>query len=287
MTDGSHPNGSPPLRLPGSLSLVLPAHNEEANLAVVVGRALEQLPRFAADFEVIVVDDGSRDGTGGIADRLATEDRRVRVVHHPRNRGYGAALISGFDATRGDYVMFMDADRQFDVADLALLAPLVGRFDIVAGFRMERNDPLHRRVFAEIFNVVVRILFGVHLRDIDCAFKVFRGDLLRSLELSAPGALINTEIQAKARRRGATLTQVGVHHYPRVAGEATGGSLRVILRAMRETIALWWRMRGYRPASDGKATAGVRRPGDAGVAAISGVAVAALVTVARRMAGRR
>ena len=287
MIDGSHPTESPPLRLPGSLSLVLPAHNEEANLPVVVGRALEQLPRFADDFEVIVVDDGSRDETGGIAGRLATEDRRVKVVHHPRNRGYGAALISGFDASRGDYVMFMDADRQFDVADLALLAPLVGRFDIVAGFRMERNDPLHRRVFAEIFNVVVRILFGVHLRDIDCAFKVFRGDLLRSLELSAPGALINTEIQAKARRRGATLTQVGVHHYPRVAGEATGGSPRVILRAMQETIALWWRMRGYRPASDGKATAGGRRPGDAGVVAISGVAVAALVAVARRVAGRR
>jgi hypothetical protein len=109
---------------------------------------------------------------------------------------------------------------------------------------MERNDPFNRRMFAEIFKVTVRLLFGVHLRDIDCAFKVIRGDLLRSMNLTAPGALINTEIQANARRQGATLQQVGVHHYPRVAGQATGGSPRVILSAMRETVLLWLRMRG-------------------------------------------
>ena len=168
---------------------------------------------------------------------------------HGRNRGYGAALTSGFGASTGDFVMFMDADRQFDIRDLRLLAPFAGEYDIVAGFRMERSDPLHRRVLAEMFNVSVRVLFGVHLRDIDCAFKLFRGDLLRGLPLTAPGALINTEIQAKARRQGARLQQVGVHHYPRVAGEATGGSPRVILRAMGETLALWWRMRTYRPCS--------------------------------------
>jgi hypothetical protein len=150
--------------------------------------------------------------------------------------------------------MFMDADRQFDIRDLRLLAPFAGEYDIVAGFRMERNDPLHRRVLAEMFNVSVRMLFGVHLRDIDCAFKLFRGDLLRGLPLTAPGALINTEIQAKARRQGARLQQVGVHHYPRVAGEATGGSPRVILRAVGETLALWWRMRGYRPETLHSAT---------------------------------
>jgi hypothetical protein len=117
---------------------------------------------------------------------------------------------------------------------------------------MERSDPLHRRIFAELFNVSVRVLFGVHLRDIDCAFKLFRGDLLRGMELTAPGALINTEIQAKARRQKARLQQVGVHHYPRIAGEATGGSPRVILRAMRETLTLWWRMRLYRPSRSSK-----------------------------------
>lgn len=229
-------------RIPGSLSLVLPAHDEQENIGEVVRRALAALPAYTGDFEIIVVDDGSRDETGAIADALAAGDPRVRVIHHQRNRGYGAALTSGFAASTGDYVMFMDADRQFDIADLRLLAPFVGDFDIVAGFRMERNDPLHRRVFAEVFNVSVRVLFGVHLRDIDCAFKIFRGDLLRDLDLTSPGALINTEIQAKLRRRQARLAQVGVHHYPRLAGSATGGSPRVILRAMRETIGLWWRL---------------------------------------------
>jgi hypothetical protein len=143
--------------------------------------------------------------------------------------------------------MFMDADRQFDIQDLGLLSPFASAYDIVAGFRMERNDPLHRRVFAELFNVVVRILFGVHLRDIDCAFKLFRGDLLRGMTITSPGALVNTEIQARARRQGARLEQVGVHHYPRVAGEATGGSPRVVLRAMRETLALWWRLHRLEP----------------------------------------
>ena len=275
------------VRIPGSLSLVLPAHNEEANLRHVVERALAVLPEFVDEFEVIVVDDGSRDATGQIAEALAEADPRVKVIHHPRNRGYGAALTSGFRASIGDFVMFMDADRQFDIADLALLAPFVGAFDVVAGFRMERNDPLHRRIFGEVFNVTVRILFGVHLRDIDCAFKVFRGDLLRSLELTAPGALINTEIQAKARRQGATLEQVGVHHYPRVAGTPTGGSPRVILRAMRETVALWWRLQSYRPP----ASAPVRkRPpcrGDAAVGLASGLVAAVGVAVVRRLTGRR
>lgn len=242
------PNPAPPVsRIPGSLSLVLPAHNEEANIEAVVTASLRTLPAFTDRFEIIVVDDGSRDRTAAIVRCLVAADERVRLVRHARNQGYGAALRSGFAATTGDYVMFMDADRQFDIRDLRLLSPFIGEYDIVAGFRMERSDPLHRRVFAEAFNVAVRILFGVHLRDIDCAFKLFRGDLLRSIPLSAPGALINTEIQAKARRQGARLEQVGVHHYPRVAGQATGGSPRVIARAMRETLILWWRMRWYRP----------------------------------------
>lgn len=275
-------------RIPGSLSLVLPAHNEDANIGPVVARALEVLPHFADAFEVIVVDDGSRDGTARITDGLAAADGRVRVVRHPRNRGYGAALGSGFAAATGDWVMFMDGDRQFDIADIRLLAPFVEDYDIVAGFRLERSDPLHRRVFAEIFNVVVRLLFGVHLRDIDCAFKIFRGDLIRSLAPSAPGALINTEIQAKARRQGARLMQVGVHHYPRVAGEASGGSLRVILRAMRETVVLWWAMHAYRPpqATASDRSRGPYLLGDVAVAALLAAVAAAAAAIVRRVGQR-
>lgn len=245
----THANPGPPIvRLPGSLTLVLPAHNEAGNIEAVVRQSLTALPDFTDDFEIVVVDDGSRDATAAIVERVASEDCRVRLVRHERNRGYGAALTSGFRASRGEFVMFMDADRQFDIGDLRLLTPFASAYDIVAGFRMERNDPLHRRLFAETFNVAVRVLFGVHMRDIDCAFKLFRGDLLRGMELSAPGALINTEIQAKARQQRASVQQVGVHHYPRVAGSASGGNPRVIVRAMGETLALWWQLRGSRLA---------------------------------------
>jgi glycosyltransferase involved in cell wall biosynthesis len=245
-------------RLPGSLSLVLPAHNEEDNIRIVVEDALRVLPQYTDTFEIIPVNDGSRDATGDILQQLAADDDRVRPVSYTMNKGYGGALVSGFDATRYDYVMFMDADRQFDIADIARLAPFVGRYDIVAGFRMERSDPLIRRINAEVFNVAVRILFGVHLRDLDCAFKIFRGDQLRSLDLISNGALINCEMQAKLRRQGATLQQVGVEHYPRIAGNPTGGSLKVILKAMRDILILRNKMRDYHP----EVTPGRTRPDD-------------------------
>jgi glycosyltransferase involved in cell wall biosynthesis len=202
------------------------------------------LPRLG----IIVVNDGSRDRTGEIAAELATANPdRVRVVTHPSNRGYGAALTSGFDAAAGDFIMFMDSDRQFDIADIERLAPFVDVYDIVAGYRIKRNDPAHRLAFASIFKLAVTVLFGVMVRDIDCAFKIYRAPLLKGMELTSPGALINTEMLAKANRQGATLVEVGVNHYPRLAGESSGGSLRVVTRAMGETVKLWWRMQSYQP----------------------------------------
>ena len=262
-------------QIPGKLSLVLPAHNEEDNIRFVVADALATLPDYAPEFEIIVVNDGSRDRTGAIIDALHVDDARVRPVHHYANQGYGAALRSGFDASAGDFVMFMDADRQFDIRDIRLLAPFVDLFDIVAGFRMERSDPIHRRINAEIFNLAVRILFGVHMRDLDCAFKIFRGQQIRSLQLTTSGALINAEIQSKLRRQGATLVQVGVPHHPRVAGEATGGDLKVIVRAMRETISLWMRMHRYQPPESAKDPRPYYPLGDVIIA--GGAAVAAVI----------
>lgn len=269
-------------QIPGKLSLVLPAHNEEPNIEIVVRDALEELPEYAPDIEIIVVNDGSRDRTGKIIDRLHAEDPRVVPLHHRRNRGYGGALRSGFEASTGDFVMFMDADRQFDIHDIRLLAPFVDLFDIVAGFRMERSDPIHRRVNAEIFNIAIRVLLGVHMRDLDCAFKIFRGEQIRSLRLTTSGALINAEMQAKLRRQGATLVQVGVPHHPRVAGQATGGSLRVILHAMRETMSLWLRMHRYQPPEDAKEPRPYYPLGDVLIA--SGTAIAA--TIVGRMRRR-
>lgn len=254
MTDAAHVTQSPSspgeivhaARIPGSFSLVLPAYNEEGNIEYVVRQALDVLPQVVDEFEIIVVNDGSRDATPQIIDALAIEDPRVKPVHQA-NAGYGGAVKAGFKASIGDYVMFMDADRQFDIKDIHRLTPFVPNYDVVAGFRQERSDPLIRRINAEVFNLAVRILFGVHLRDLDCAFKIFRGDMLRSLDLTTSGALINAEMQAKLRRSGATIEQVGVGHYPRIAGQATGGDPKVILRAMRDILRLWRRMHRYQP----------------------------------------
>jgi glycosyltransferase involved in cell wall biosynthesis len=228
--------------LDGKLSLVLPAHNEAANIEAVVRRAAEILPTVTREYEVIVVNDGSLDSTGEIVDRLAVDNPNVRAVHHPVNRGYGAALTSGFQAAVGQFIMFMDADRQFDIADINALLPYVSHYDIVAGYRIQRRDPLYRRLYGKLFGVSVWLLFGLHMRDIDCAFKIYRAELLKDLELTTPGALINTEMLVRSRQRGASIAEVGVHHYPRPAGESSGGSPKVVLRAMRETVRLWLRL---------------------------------------------
>lgn len=227
----------------GTLSVVLPAFNEADNIEAVVKRSISVLEPLVPSFEIIVVDDGSSDGTDRIIDELGAADSRVIAVHHERNGGYGTALRSGFDAASGDLIMFMDADRQFDMSDITALLPHVPHYDLVAGYRIRRNDALYRRLYARIFDIAVWVLFGVHMRDVDCAFKIYRGDLVRAMPLTMPGALINTEMLAMARRMGARVVEVGVHHYPRTAGKSSGGSPRVVFRAMGETIRLWFRMR--------------------------------------------
>jgi glycosyltransferase involved in cell wall biosynthesis len=266
------------------LSLVLPAHNEAENIGAVVQRALDVLPKVVRDAEVIIVDDGSHDGTAEIADGLASADPRVRVVHHPVNRGYGAALTSGFHAATGDSIMFMDADRQFDIADINALIPYVPYYDIVAGYRIQRRDPLYRRLYGKLFGLCVVILFGIRMRDIDCAFKIYRADLLSTIELTTPGALINTEMLARAKWRGASVVQVGVHHYPRFAGESSGGSPRVVFRAMGETIKLWLRLKRETAAATAEepAPAGRRRVVQAGLAFGVVAGLVAVILIRRR-----
>jgi glycosyltransferase involved in cell wall biosynthesis len=273
--------------IPGKLSVVLPAHNEVDNIPEVTQRALEVLPELAESFEIIVVDDGSVDGTGALLDRLAAQHPEIRAVHHPKNRGYGAALTSGFQAATGNYIMFMDADQQFDIADLSHLAPFVGHYDIVAGYRINRQDARYRILYANMFKLVVRILFHVGSRDTDCAFKVFRADLLKSMQLESPGALINTEILAKSSRSRATYLEVGVQHYPRKAGESSGGSPRVVIRAMKETILLWMRMRSYEPTTIGNGKSPSRSRASAAVLAFTGLGLALLGGISTRIVRRR
>jgi glycosyltransferase involved in cell wall biosynthesis len=218
-------------------------YNEEENIAEAVRRALSILPRYTDRFEVILVNDGSKDKTGEIADSLAGGDDRIRAVHHPKNLGYGVALRSGLQACRYEWIFYTDGDNQFDLDEIRLLLPLRASYDIVTGYRMTRSDPWNRKLNAWIFNSFVRFLFDLHLRDVDCAFKLYRAEFVTGMELRSSGALIDVEILRRARKRGARIGEIGVHHYPRTAGSQTGAKLSVIMRAMREMLLLWWTLR--------------------------------------------
>jgi glycosyltransferase involved in cell wall biosynthesis len=222
------------------LSVVLPAFNEEANVERVVRECTAYLTDRLPDHELVAVDDGSRDRTGEILDRLATEVPRLRPLHHPQNRGYGAALRTGFAAAAKRFVFYMDSDGQFDIRDLDLLLPLVTDADhIVTGFRIERRDPFVRRLNAKLFNrFAVGLMLGVHVRDLNCAFKIVPKRILDLIALESTGALINAELYGRAVRRGFGVKEVGVHHYPRAAGTPTGARPSVILRAFYELARL-------------------------------------------------
>jgi glycosyltransferase involved in cell wall biosynthesis len=228
------------------LSYFFPAHDEEANLEGLVEEALATLPSLADTFEVIIVDDGSRDRTPAIADELSrAHPGIVRVVHHPTNLGYGAALRSGFRASHHDLVAFTDGDRQFKVADLGrLVARLEGpdRPDVVAGFRIRRADPLIRTVYAKAYRLANRLFFGLRVTDVDCACKLFRREALEGLRVESGGAFFSAELLIKLQTAGRSVAEVGVPHYPRTAGSPTGAKPQVILRAVRDFWLLRLRM---------------------------------------------
>jgi glycosyltransferase involved in cell wall biosynthesis len=216
------------------VSFVLPAYNEEGNILRAIDNTVAVARRYCGAYEVIVVDDGSRDRTAELVERVALEDDGVRLVRHTENRGYGEALRTGFAAATLDFVFFTDADNQFDMNELPLLLEWAEDADVVAGYRKQRRDPAMRRVNAWAWNRLVRALFCVPVRDVDCAFKLFRRSALEGLTIESRGAMINTEIMVKLSRAGNTVVEVGVTHLPRTTGEGSGADLRVILRAFNE-----------------------------------------------------
>jgi glycosyltransferase involved in cell wall biosynthesis len=226
------------------LSYFFPAHNEAANLAGLVEEALATLPGLAEAFEIVIVDDGSKDDTPRLADELAAAHPEVRAVHHPTNLGYGAALRSGFAAARYANLAFTDGDRQFKVADLgALITRLqAGDVDAVVGYRIKRADPLARTVYARLYRLANRIFFGLTVRDVDCACKLFRRASLEGVNVESGGAFFSAELLIKLRARGRRIAEVGVPHYPRTAGRPTGAKPQVVLRAVRDFWALRLRL---------------------------------------------
>jgi glycosyltransferase involved in cell wall biosynthesis len=206
-----------------TLSAVLPAYNEEENIETATRRMVEALRSLdLADWEVVVVDDGSVDKTAEIADRLAAEDPdHIRVFHHNPNRGYAEALKTGFTKARHQLIFYTDSDNQFDVREITSLLPLIEDADIVNGFRIYRFDPLTRLVLSWGFNLLVRIIFRIKVRDIDCAFKLFRREVFNKVNIESKKFFVDAEVLAKARYFGFRMAEVGVRHYPRPAGRST------------------------------------------------------------------
>ncbi|MGW8322492.1 MAG: glycosyltransferase family 2 protein [Thermodesulfobacteriota bacterium] len=234
-----------------TLTLVLPAHNEAGNIERVVASFLDIRDQIDLALTILIVDDGSTDGTGPICRNLAENDPAIRCVHHSRNVGYGGALISGFRASEGDYVALSDADGQFHPADLIRLLEHIESYDAVVGYRQERADPPARRFMGRAWSLLGRWFFKIPIRDLNCGLKIFKRSSVADLPLQCVGPGINLELMTHIVTAGIPIKEVPCAHFPRVAGDQSGGTLRVMVRALPELAHVWRLKRGKGPCKCG------------------------------------
>lgn len=222
------------------LSVFFPFWNEEENIENVVNKAIPVLEKLARNWEIIMVDDGSSDNTLELAKKLSRKDSRLITVTHDKNRGYGAALKTGFSTAKYSLIAFSDGDGQFDMSELEFFLNKIENADLVIGYRKKRLDNPFRHLLMNLLKIWDLVLFGFRFKDIDCGFKLFKKEALKKImPFKSEGAIITTEILAKAKKAHLKIVQVEVNHYPRIYGDQSGGNLRVILRAIRESLSLW------------------------------------------------
>ncbi|MBN1138564.1 MAG: glycosyltransferase family 2 protein [Anaerolineae bacterium] len=223
-----------------TISLVLPAHNEAENIEPVVTEAVPALAAVSDDYEIIVVDDGSKDDTAGVARRLMETEPHLRLVQHPVNKGFGAAVLTGFTSATKDWILYTDADRQFVLAELANFAPFTDKADLIAGYRAPRRDPFLRVLYGKGWSMLCTLFFGYTVRDVDCGFKLLRREIIDQLadKIDSRGATFSIEWLVRAKRAGYRFVELPVTHRPRVAGSQSGARLSVITRAFRELFRL-------------------------------------------------
>jgi glycosyltransferase involved in cell wall biosynthesis len=222
-----------------SISLIIPAYNEEANIEIVISKAIKVLRTLFQDFEVIIVDDGSFDQTKKIVNHLIQDEPRIKLISHHHNLGYGAALNSGILAARKDLVFLTDADDQFDFSEIGKLLHFIPAYDGVIGYRFNRRDPIIRILLAKAWNWLNGLLFGLKFRDINCAFKLFKKSTVQNIGIKSKGAFISAELLIRLVRNGYKVKEVPVKHFPRREGVATGAKFRVIVKAFYEIFILF------------------------------------------------
>ncbi len=222
------------------ISFMFPAHNEEDNIVHSVEIASKVMEDVASEYEIIVVDDGSVDKTASIIDNLALTNPHVRAYHHVKNLGYGDALWTGIQKARYDWFFFTDSDLQFDINEIRKLLSYISEYKIVLGYRAPRKDPFMRILNGKGWNILVRMLFGLKVRDIDCAFKLIDRKILASLPLKTRGATTSAEILIRLMRNGHKWVEVPVSHYPRQRGSPSGAKPKVIIKAFKELIKLYF-----------------------------------------------
>lgn len=246
VAEGTNSNeGASPVRL-DELSVFFPAYNEAQNLTATIEKCLAVLPDIAAEYEVIIVNDGSEDATGEVAETLAHTHPGVSVVTHQVNRGYGAALRSGFQAARYSWIAFTDSDGQFDFRDIRRFLNYVNEADLIVGYRLGRADSPIRRLYTFGWALIARLLLGLDVRDYSCGFKLIKRAVIEAVEpIEGEEKVYQIEMLVKARRKGFRCVEVGVSHHPRVFGQQTGANIKVILRSLKEMVDLYWRLRGW------------------------------------------
>ena len=221
-----------------SISVFFPAYNEEAQIRKTILQAEKTLPKITDTYELIIVNDGSKDKTGEIAEELAKKNPRIRVVHHEKNKGYGKAVWSGIQACQYDYVCLIDSDLQFKISEIAKLVKHVPEYEAVIGYRKVRRDPFMRLVNAYGWNKLNLLIFGLKVKDIDCAFKLIKRECVANLPIQSEGAMISAEILIRLKRNNVSIKEIPVTHLPNKKASTTGAKPKVIYRAFRELFSL-------------------------------------------------
>ncbi len=226
---------------PINLSIFFPVYNEEKNIKETILNTVNLMisMKEISNFEILIINDGSKDNTQKISDYLSSKNNKIKVINHSENKGYGAALKTGIKSCKYEYIFFSDADLQFDINDIKKMIKYINKYDVIIGYRLNRKDNLFRKINAMSWNILNRILFGLRVKDIDCAFKLFKKDSLNEIKIYSNGAMINAEILIKLQRRGFNFKEIAVNHFSRMSGKPTGGNINVIIKAFNEIIFLY------------------------------------------------